>query len=578
MSLVQMSFSGAMMILAIMLTRIPAINRLPKKVFILLWEAVLLRLLIPFSIPTMWSAYSFIKRQPRLQESLTQTPVANLIPQAVENRPVIDVGAFQPLQNHTSEVFDWSLVLPVLWIVGVILCISFFVVAYLRCYFEFRTSLPVQNLYVNEWLEEHRLVRSIQIRQSDSISTPLTYGIFKPVILLPKKTEWENEQQMQYVLQHEYMHIRRLDSVRKLVTVLAICVHWFNPAVWGMYILFNRDIELACDESVVRQFGEKSRSTYARTLINMEEKRSGLIPLGNNFSKNAIEKRITAIMKTKKITMWAITVSAVILAAVIILFATSSKSEAASNARGEEDIADEEMIDGVGILAAGIDVPDVVLEAAINYTEQAYDASVSYDMSLSNEETANYSNWKIESLEHVYTYEDFEGLTLQVYEMQHALLANHPENIDFAGGMSVDEEGWVRSGWRYYFIYKQEGDTLTYLFITAENDCYPGDEVFTWDVRNRLQILMGMEIAPILQEFLMRRNQWEDNYVLEPLEPIVGTIDNEKVYRFELRYTEDTDDVGGRLIADYAITMDGFKIFQYNPADDEWVLSNTRSQ
>ena len=139
--------------------------------------------------------------------------------------------------------------------------------------------------------------RPILVRQSDRISAPLTYGIFRPVILMPKKMDWKNEKQLQYVLSHEYVHICRYDTVTKLVATLALCIHWFNPFVWVMYILFNRDIELACDESVIRQFGEKSKSAYSLMLINMEATKSGLLPFCNNFSKNAIEERITAVMK-----------------------------------------------------------------------------------------------------------------------------------------------------------------------------------------------------------------------------------------------------------------------------------------
>ena len=109
--------------------------------------------------------------------------------------------------------------------------------------------------------------------------------------------DWKNEKQLQYVLSHEYVHIYRYDAVTKLIVTLALCIHWFNPFVWVMYILFNRDIELACDESVIRQFGEKSKSAYSLMLINMEATKSGLLPFCNNFSKNAIEERITAVMK-----------------------------------------------------------------------------------------------------------------------------------------------------------------------------------------------------------------------------------------------------------------------------------------
>ena len=138
--------------------------------------------------------------------------------------------------------------------------------------------------------------------------------------------DWKNEKQLQYVLSHEYVHIYRYDTVTKLIATLALCIHWFNPFVWVMYILFNRDIELACDESVIRQFGEKSKSAYSLMLINMEATKSGLLPFCNSFSKNAIEERITAIMKTKKTTIFSLVLACLIVVGVATAFATSAQA------------------------------------------------------------------------------------------------------------------------------------------------------------------------------------------------------------------------------------------------------------
>lgn len=112
-------------------------------------------------------------------------------------------------------------------------------------------------------------------------------------------------------------------AVKKLILVLAVCLHWFNPFVWVMYVLFNRDIELACDESVVRQCGEKARSAYALMLIDMEAKKSGLAPFCSSFSKNAVEERITAIMKMKKMTVTSLILACGIVAGTTTVFATS---------------------------------------------------------------------------------------------------------------------------------------------------------------------------------------------------------------------------------------------------------------
>lgn len=110
----------------------------------------------------------------------------------------------------------------------------------------------------------------------------------------------------------------------KLFFAAAVCIHWFNPMVWIMYIFAGRDIEISCDEAVVRHFGEASKSAYALTLINMEERKSSLMPLGNHFSKNAAEERITAIMKLQKPSALADILAAALVISVASVFATSA--------------------------------------------------------------------------------------------------------------------------------------------------------------------------------------------------------------------------------------------------------------
>lgn len=325
MRLLQMSFAGAVFIIAIVIIRATAINKLPKTTFLVLWEFVLLKLLIPFSVPSMVSVYTLI-----LAFSKAETGNAiSTIPQ----------GQFETIQlqfraNDTKTVSVWFII----WCIGMVFCAVLFTVFYLRCLIEFKMSSPVQNDSVERWLKEHPLKRSLSVKQSDRISAPLTYGIFHPVILMPLKTDWKNEKQLQYILLHEYVHIRRFDTVIKLVTIFALCVHWFNPFVWVMYILFNRDMELACDESVIRKSGETSKSAYARILIDMEAKKSGLTPLCNNFSKNAIEERITAIMKTKRTTILSLTLAILLVIGTVTIFATSAQSGARTPDNGSNFI------------------------------------------------------------------------------------------------------------------------------------------------------------------------------------------------------------------------------------------------
>lgn len=212
----------------------------------------------------------------------------------------------------------------ILWCIGAMICAIYFTVSCYYLRWKYRTAIPVQNDFLKQWLEEHRLWREVRTCVSDRISAPMTYGIFRPVILLPGNLNLEDKGQLACILTHEYVHIRRFDTAKKLAATLALCIHWFNPLVWAMYILFNRDVEMACDEGVVRRLGAESRSAYALALISLEEQKSGLVPLGNHFSKNAIEERITAIMKIKKTSFAAILLAVALVSSVTTVFATSA--------------------------------------------------------------------------------------------------------------------------------------------------------------------------------------------------------------------------------------------------------------
>ena len=326
MSLLQMSFAGAVMILAIIVIRALAINLLPKKTFLVLWGIAVMRLLLPFSIPSAFSVYSLIGNH-----APTVNPAKG--PQAVGMLPTEIAGQMTVVPNSSSNTASPISMWVIVWTVGMLVCALVFAAAYWKCRQEFHTSLPVDNDFIKGWLSSHRLKRVISVRQSSRFSAPLTYGVSRPVILMPTSTDWENTKSLQYVLTHEYVHIRRFDSVTKLVLIAVLCVHWFNPLVWTMYILANRDIELSCDEAVVRLFGESTKAAYARSLISMEETRSGLTPLCNNFNKNAIEERITAIMKYRKTSIISLVLALALIFGVTTAFATSA------SANGDADIS-----------------------------------------------------------------------------------------------------------------------------------------------------------------------------------------------------------------------------------------------
>lgn len=275
MSLWQTSFAGGAVILLTALLRLLLLGKLPKRVFPLLWLIAALRLLLPFSV------------QLPVNFDLGLDRVADAASAAVSFGSAADAAGSGGIPAVIA-----------LWLAGLFLSLLWFFSGRLRCMRVFRQSLPCEDEFFLGWLEACRLRRRLELRMSDRIGSPLTYGVFKPVILLPRGLEAVDHGTLSRVLLHEYAHVRRFDSLLKPLIALAACVHWFDPLAWLMYFLACRDIELACDEYVLRLSGCR-RSDYALSLIEFAERRTAAA-MGSGFCRNAVEERVRAVMKFKK--------------------------------------------------------------------------------------------------------------------------------------------------------------------------------------------------------------------------------------------------------------------------------------
>ncbi len=323
MTLLKMSLSGAVLVCVVAIVRALAIHRLPKRALLALWWMALARLLLPVSLPSPVSVYTLLEVRDYVVSETYVAPAPALpaapeaLPAVSQGNAVSSPGALAPSPGAVAR-------LQLVWAVGSVGCALFFALASVRCRREFRTSLPVADRAVQEWLAGHPLRRPVEVRTSDRVSAPLTYGILRPVILLPEGFDCGDAAQLGYVLTHEWVHIRRFDGLAKLLIAAAACLHWWNPFVWVLSALFNRDLELACDEEVVRRHGVASRAAYARALITLEERKSGLAPFCSSFNHNAMEERIVAIMKIRNLSTRAAALSAATVFAVGALFATSA--------------------------------------------------------------------------------------------------------------------------------------------------------------------------------------------------------------------------------------------------------------
>ena len=342
MNILSMSLSATFIILAVVAVRAFFIHKLPKKTFMVLWGIAVCRLMIPLSIPFRLNILNIldVMRQALHKKAAVSTaaPFAQAINDAVSvitPERVTDTivpGVTQTAAPSTAAAsagvgLPWFFYL---WLAGFCVFALYFLITHLCCKNVYKTALPVESSYVRQWLYEHPLRRRVYIRKSDRIKAPLTYGILRPVVLLPSSTDWRDETGLSYVLAHEYAHIRRFDTLFKWILAAMLSVHWFNPFAWLMYVFANRDIELSCDETVVRSHGEKVKSLYALTLLGLEEKRGHFMSLCSNFSKNSVEERVVSIMKMKKYSLSSIFTAFILVAGVIMIFATTKAATAVS--------------------------------------------------------------------------------------------------------------------------------------------------------------------------------------------------------------------------------------------------------
>lgn len=310
--LMEVTVSAGILIVFILILRKLTQARLPKMMFLLLWDIVIIRLLLPFTFPakaSWFSLFSSLFRKDNNQSLLKLNPTS-----FVESK----------LTKNISTDYSKTVLL-IIWLAGVVFCLSYFLFYYYKSYRKIRESLPLANTkYINHLLEDLPLKRKVLIRTSDHITTPITYGLFKPKIVLPTFISSENTIQLKHIITHEYIHIKRFDCIGKWLCILAVCLHWFNPLVWLMYFRFNDDLEIICDAQVIKLLGKNEKESYANSLIELAVQQTHFSTLYQGFGKSAVKERIVYIMKFNKTTTFGIGCAVLLFIASTTVFASTS--------------------------------------------------------------------------------------------------------------------------------------------------------------------------------------------------------------------------------------------------------------
>ncbi len=201
---------------------------------------------------------------------------------------------WQKMQSASeNRLFFW------IWCVPGVILLGSFLLLYLVFLQKLSFSQPYENETLTAWKNTHHLRRKITIRCSDEIGSPLSYGVIHPVILFPYRVDYEAED-LVLILEHEYVHVRRMDILLKELLCLLVSVFWFNPFSWLMLFCCNRDMELSCDEQVVETIGWSHRKTYAAMLIRQLEAGKEAAPVSAALLGDPMKERLMALMVMKR--------------------------------------------------------------------------------------------------------------------------------------------------------------------------------------------------------------------------------------------------------------------------------------
>lgn len=316
---VNMGITASCCIFIVLLLRI-LIRKLPKIYSYVLWAAVFFRLSCPVSLQ---STLSLLQMN---TEPIPHDIGMQQVPYIVTGQSAVDLAVNHAIKKtipptnpamsiHPMQVF--LAMAGVIWLVVGCLLIAYSIWSYMRL------QMRLQDAVL---LEEG-------IYEKEDIKTPFVAGLFRASIYLPSQME---EQEKQYVLEHEKTHIRRKDHLIKQVAFLICCVHWFHPLVWLSFYLMCRDMEMSCDECVIRKLGGDVRKTYSAALLSMSSGRKIVLGSPLAFGEGSIRSRIVNVLHYKKRAVWVSVVMVVVIAAVTIGLILNPKNDRADGGQKEE--------------------------------------------------------------------------------------------------------------------------------------------------------------------------------------------------------------------------------------------------
>ena len=307
--IINMSISASWLVLAVLLLRL-VLKKAPKWVNVLLWGIVAVRLICPFSFESALSLIPSSETIPLDIEMAAKPTIDSGVPaiNSVVNPVLSSFAPPQHVLTSANPLQIWIPILNIIWLIGVGALLSYTAVSYWRLCRKVDTAVRYKD----------------NIFQSENVSSPFVLGIIKPRIYLPFNM---NGQDLEHVVAHEQAHIRRRDHWWKPLGFLLLTIHWFNPLMWLAYVLLCRDIELACDEKVIKELDNEQRADYAQALVVCSVNRPMIAACPLAFGEVGVKDRVKSVMNYKKPAFWVIIIAVIACVIVAVCFLTNPKQD-----------------------------------------------------------------------------------------------------------------------------------------------------------------------------------------------------------------------------------------------------------
>ncbi len=443
-----MGIAASWLILAVVVLRI-LLKRAPKRFRLLLWAVVGLRLVLPVSIE---SALSLVPSAQTLPEGVMYAAAPELNTGIAALNDAINpafTAAFAP--EPAASANPLQVLLPaasVIWLAGAAAMLLWALVSWLRLRRRVADAVLLEG----------------NVFESERVASPFVLGLIRPRIYLPFGLD---EGAREQVLTHERAHIARGDHVIKPLGWLILAVYWYNPLVWLAYALFCRDIELACDERVIRRLPVSGRADYSQALLDLSRPHHGVGACPLAFGESAVKCRVKSVLTYKRPAFWLIMLAAVLCIGAAVCFLTDPKAEA------DDSVQNDSHDYGIPITVTAVlpeNFPEQVLEFARGCAAQQ----------AANMDYLNISAAEITELASYSEAELTDGGVACLFKLGAHYELAEPENVMPAGGMLI-EGGWLTradSGGDRFMLLRRDGDNWSYVGITTAlmiQEAYGGD-------------------------------------------------------------------------------------------------------